>query len=589
MQGLKLKQLVICLAATLPMITNAYEPSVTALGMGGIYTSGWTEGLMPVYQNNQQLVYSDLQFEGNSTNAGILSAGGGYRQQINSQGIAGAYLFYDRERSASENYYNVISPGVEYLTPSWQYRLNYYAPIGTKTYLMSQGLAGDFGNTQYESWSGNARTDSTQYNYESLSYGADFTVGYRFQADKRWQVNVSPYVFNQVDNNTMMGANAQLNFYTNDNTTVFFGDGYDNENHNRVFIGVSLTFGGHNNDDTVDNLINSPVYRNLDVNTTSNGLPVNDYAEFSAPEQQPGFYAFVNDAATGSENLGTYENPYTSIDEVSSAPSDAQIRVASTGIDYSSTSLALSGTQTMAGYTDDYMLLATGNDRPIIDSSSGMTLNGNNSLTGLQFMGSGASNSIGLTINGSATIDDVVIGSTDLGSSYYTGIQNVNNAGDVVIKNSTINAAANDSNVIGIDNESNPGNMTITDSTINAVESGTSGNDAFAVNNFGNTGDLTISHSTMNAQTNDATGAAYGLQIGAANPGMTTVSNSVITANNTGGDGSTATGVFNETDEQDPALVVINDASTINVTAQNATGVSGAATVSSDSTININP
>lgn len=111
MQGMRLKTLVVCLAATLPIITHAYTPSATVQGVGGTYTSGWAEGLIPVYMNNQQLIYSDLQFEGNSTNSGILSAGSGYRQQINSNGIAGAYLFYDRERSASESYYNVISSG----------------------------------------------------------------------------------------------------------------------------------------------------------------------------------------------------------------------------------------------------------------------------------------------------------------------------------------------------------------------------------------------------------------------------------------------------------------------------------------------
>ena len=572
MQGLRLKTLVVCLAATLPMIASAYEPNVTALGMGGIYTSGWAEGLIPLYKNNQQLVYSDLQFEGNSTNSGILSAGGGYRQQINSQGIAGAYLFYDRERSASENYYNVISPGVEYLTPSWQYRLNYYAPVGTKSHLNSQGWAEDFGNTQFIVRTGNDSYDRWQTNYESLSYGADATIGYRFQTDKRWQVNLSPYAFNQTDNNTMMGANAQLNFYTNDHTTVFLGDGYDNENHNRVFVGVSFTFGGHNNDDTVENLMNSPVYRNLDVNTTSNGLPVSDYTNFGPMQQSADNLWYVNnsDAPPGSEEGyginytgdGTYENPYSNMSAITDTnealPDNADIRVASTGITYglppgdgyegADTTVTLTGTQTLGGYTNNYNTLATGNDRPIIDTT-GVVLNGDNSLTGLQFLGSG---SVGVTINGNAMIDDVVIGSsTDSATSYQTGVVNANNAGNVVITNSTINAMADSENAVGIDNESNSGDMTITNSTINVVSESAAGG-GMGIFNFGNSGNLTVQDSSINVSSAfaDSSSTDYGIFVGSQNSGATQIISSTINVTDSGS--GNVIGIDNEEDSADP-------------------------------------
>lgn len=52
MRRLKLKKLLISLASTLPMMANAYEPSVTALGMVGVYTSGWVDGLIPLYMIN---------------------------------------------------------------------------------------------------------------------------------------------------------------------------------------------------------------------------------------------------------------------------------------------------------------------------------------------------------------------------------------------------------------------------------------------------------------------------------------------------------------------------------------------------------
>lgn len=109
MKQLKLNTLFVCMATTLPMLANAYSPSMTAQAMGGNYASGWVDGLMPLSMNDQRIVYSDLQLEGSNTDAGILSAGGGCRQQITSDGILGGYLFYDRERSAAENYYIIMS------------------------------------------------------------------------------------------------------------------------------------------------------------------------------------------------------------------------------------------------------------------------------------------------------------------------------------------------------------------------------------------------------------------------------------------------------------------------------------------------
>ncbi len=511
MQGLRLKTLVMCLATTLPIIAHAYEPSVTALVMGGSYAGGWGDGLVPVYSNDQQMVYADLQFSGASTNAGILSAGGGYRQQITSEGILGGYLFYDRERSASESYYNVISPGVEYLTPTWQYRVNYYLPVGNKTNLTSQGWADEFGNTQFVEFSGHSEMDRMQYNYESLSYGADFTVGYRFQADNRWQVNLSPYAFNRDNANAMMGANAQLDFYTNDSTTIFIGDGYDNANHNRVFAGVSFTFGAHNNDATTSNLMNSPVYRNLDVNTTSNGLPVSESTTFSDQQAlEANNLYFVNSDATGSTEDGTYENPYTDIDQISGASSDAQIRVEDTVTDYNSaTTITLSGTQTIAGYTDDYKTIATGSDRPTI-YSEGLLLNGDNSVTGLQLLGYGTADSAGITINGNATIEDVVVGSLGSADSYQTGVQ-LNSNASALIESSTVNAySEGDVGVNGV--RSSGDSLIINKSTINAVCNAVANIDpdvgyaggATGVNIGAMTGDVEINNSTVTASSNSA-------------------------------------------------------------------------------------
>lgn len=518
--------------AYFPIYGSAYQPDITVLGMGGPYFSAWMDGLMPLYQSSQKMFYADIQFQESNTDAGVLSAGSGYRTQTQSNGIVGAYLFYDRERSASEAYYNVISPGVEYLTPRWQYRFNYYLPFARKTYQLQEGWADTMGNSQLAQFSGHSEYDQMQYNYESTSYGADFTVGYRFQADDRFQINLSPYAFDQTESNAILGANAQINFYSNDHTTLFVGDGYDNVNHNRIFVGISFTFGGHNNDNSLDNLMQSPVYRNLDTNTTANGLPVDDYTKYGPQELEADNIYFVNNTSSMNGD-GTYENPYNNIDSVNDIEdTTAQIRVEETGTTYASNdTITLVGTQTIGGYTDNYTQLASGNNRPIIQSN-GFVLEGVNSLSHLQLLGNGDADSVGIEIHNTATLDDIIVGSTDSASYFQTGVKLTYGATGT-ITNSVITGyvPSGSGSVYGID--SNNATLTVNDSTINGINESTSPASLnFGINQAG--GVLSLNNSTVTCSTTN--GNAHALYLN--NAGDVSVLNSTIDSSSVNGNAS---------------------------------------------------
>lgn len=626
-----LKILAASLSSTLYIaIGYAYSPDVTLLGAGGTYFSGWLDALLPVYEDNQQITYTDLQLQASNTDAAIFSAGGGYRRLVNNEGVLGGYLFYDRSKSASKAYFNVLSPGLEYLTTSWQYRLNTYFPFGDKTDQVSEGWADEFGNTQYIELTGHDEYNRMQYNYETLSYGADTTVSYRFQNDHRWQLDFTPYAFNQTESNALLGITSQLNFYSNDHTQVFIGDGYDNTNHNRVFMGVSFTFGGHNNDDSLSNLMHSPIYRNLDLYTTSNGTPVDSYATFGAQQLEANNLWYVDNSASGSTEAGTYENPYTDIDEISGASDDAQIRVINTGADYTSDdSITLTGTQTMTGYMNDYITIASGNSRPTIQSD-GLILDGENTLSNLQLLGYGTDATTGITISGSATINSVVVGSTNSSTSYTIGMD-VEDGASAYINNSTINAYSNQedaASIIGITAEGS-GTLSINNSvvyaeanngqtgaqgivvlgnplaalstktielinstvTVNAVDGSATGmsfvhwnGDATITNStitsnggvnsseavsetFGSSGDLTISDSTLNATANDG-GTATGISLSGMNAGSITVDDSTINVTSETGSGYAVYSAGNITE---PSITLTgND---ITVTADTATAI----------------
>jgi len=471
MVRLSFKILVISLSSALPILAvHAYTPDITMLGVGGPYLSGWFDSLLPIYSNNQQLFYADFQLQASSADATVFSAGSGYRYQANNKAIIGGYLFYDRAKSSSKAYYNIISPGLEYLTTSWQYRLNLYMPFGDKTHSVSEGWSDELGNTQCIELSGHDEYNCMQYNYESLSYGSDATISYRFQNDKRWQLDFSPYAFNQTESSMLLGLTLQLNFYSNDHAQVFIGDSYDNINYNRLFIGASFSFGKRSNSATLENLMHSAVYRNLDVNATSNGIPVDSYATFGEQQLEADNLWYVDNSATGSSADGTYEDPYTDIDEISDASDDAQIRVISTGSNYvSDDSITLTGTQTMTGYEDDYITVANNSNSPTIQSD-GVILEGENTLSNLELLGYGIDLSTGITVSsGSATINNITVGSLNDNTSYTVGVD-IEDGASATINNSTITAYSSTedaANIIGL-SAAGEGTLTVNNSVITA-------------------------------------------------------------------------------------------------------------------------
>jgi hypothetical protein len=479
-KGIHLKALALATAlATSPILGFSNPaPGITLLGMGGPYLSAWADGMLPIKSTADSLTYADLQLEGNTSNSGIVSLGSGYRKQ-SSDAIWGAYLFYDRERSSAGGYYNVASPGVEYLTKTWKYRLNYYAPFGTKTHIVDQGWADDMGNFSYIEFTGHTELDQWGYKYESLSYGGDVDVAYRFQADNRWEVSLSPYVFNRNDTSTLVGANAKLSFYQGDYATLFIGDGYDNSSHNRVFVGASFNISGRNNDDTLSNLMMSPIYRNLDVNTTSNGLPVGDYTEYSGVEavEEKNIY-FIEEGNSGNQSTavvedGTYENPYTNIDLINTTTdAKAKFWMAESNSSYTSTegTLTIGDDQTLEGRSSNYKHAASGSDTPVITAEDGIVLNGNNTVSDITLKGSGTLDSVGITVNGNATIDGVTVGTSSENKSFTTGVELTDEA-TTTISDSTIKAYSNSSSVTyGVKADSNNA-LTISGSTISRIKS----------------------------------------------------------------------------------------------------------------------
>lgn len=81
---------------------------------------------VPLGQSNDSLVFGNLitrlddqdSFEGN--------VGLGYREKVDGSYILGGYTYFDRRKSASDNYFNQFTAGAEFMTDVWTVRANGY-------------------------------------------------------------------------------------------------------------------------------------------------------------------------------------------------------------------------------------------------------------------------------------------------------------------------------------------------------------------------------------------------------------------------------------------------------------------------------
>lgn len=548
MKKLKLSALTIALISLSNLgFALSSEPSITISNMVGSQYSGWADSMFPFVTAPNKMLYGDLQAQGSDNSQAMISAGLGYRYAKNTRNVLGNYFFVDRERSAGYQYYTVLGPGLEWMTPTWSYRLNAYIPIGDKTHKVSSGWADEYGNYSYEVFNGHKQYDIRADLYENLSYGGDATLSYRFAQNSDWQINLSPYAYKQDNENAMMGGKAQVNYYSNDNTQVFIADEYDNKNKNSVIVGISFSFGARNNDTSTTALMNSPVLRNLMVNTTENGLAVDeDFAYGDTLEVEENNIYFVDDnnlnnsKVSSSNPDGTYNNPYTSAEQAEAAPQGANIWLASSSsapytIDKNWT---LKKDQSITGRSSDFKQDASGSDRPTIKftDSDGIVMDSSNDLSHIQIMGSGHSNdtsNTGVTIRQSdsnnevAQINDVKIGKTNNKDGYIIDIKMKNGAKASVI-DSTLNSYFYDG---GGDNDFSKstyniltkGNnaLILTDSTLNAIADN---EDGLAANIW------TVGNSTLTASGNtlNVSGEDYAINFAVAQGSSATITGNTM-------------------------------------------------------------
>ena len=184
--------------------------------------------LLPIVKDNNSMWYLDgRQNVGSDCCFYNTNLGGGYRRIINNSYILGGYGFVDYTRSQYENNYFQAQVGGEYLSPTWQARVNGYVPFSSRT--QSTNLSAPIQSGQQPMILPGV-VALVEYPFlEHAEAGADIQVGSALPI----MPSLFPFVgyyhfgFDQNLDTSINGGRAGLEYTYNRWLNVFVADQYD--------------------------------------------------------------------------------------------------------------------------------------------------------------------------------------------------------------------------------------------------------------------------------------------------------------------------------------------------------------------------
>lgn len=212
--------------------------------------------IVPVHQDGNSLWYVDGRQTINSDCCNLVtSLGGGYRKIINNSYILGGYGFVDYEHSGYGNNFYQGNLGGEYLSPTWQVRVNGYMPITDRNEPTDNGPP-IHSDDQPPIYPGSIAL--VEYPYlEHAEAGGDLEVGSALPFAPSFVPFVGYYHFGFDQDTYIDGGRAGLQYTYNRWITLFAGDQYDNLHKNTALLGASVMLGGANHAPNPSAIVNS--------------------------------------------------------------------------------------------------------------------------------------------------------------------------------------------------------------------------------------------------------------------------------------------------------------------------------------------
>jgi hypothetical protein len=526
--------------------------------------------MIPLWGNINQSFYGDIVAKYGDDRAWLFSAGMGARK-IHNNTIFGAYLFGDYNKTPNANYFTVLNPGIEFMTNQWDGHLNGYLPITQRNKLMGVFTGNQVGipNTFY--FTGHTAYDKLFDLIENVGPGADMEVGHTFSSLNRTRIFAGSYYFSPKYTSNVKGLEAGFETPLKyKGASIELRDSYDNVMHNTFALTVRFTFGGLDKTgvpDIHDRMLDR-IPRHLGNLHSGDGIPSQkklvDTGRRVVVQNNIWFFNPGNDFASPTDFQScTFEHPCLGL---------SQARIdAINGLSGSANFYLSSGTynnplvgagynfyngQNLFGRTSNFMQLATGGNRALINDS--LIFNGNSVIYNVK-------------------VDGHTIKNLDTGGAIATlqiGLLVPTTAiGDVNIYNSDFSSNSITNNTIAVANNSNLSSLNIYNSTIASSNTNLAGSITAGAGNLG-AGKLNITNSAITATGSDIA-SNFNLVFGVINneAGLINIENSSIVVASTNG-GLLAGVLNNSTDGSGLGTVSINQ-STISANGNNVGLVSG--------------
>ena len=223
------------------------------LELGGQYgTSNTSNGngnlFMPLWQNPDNLLYTNIRGADFNGPAAQGSFGLGYRALLNDTGlIIGGYSFYDLAGNVNNNSYQQVTVGAEAKTLRWSANANGYIPVGPTANRQQNYDQYTFGGLNENGF----KTVAVHRGEEKSMGGFDAEVGreLNFILDNL-TAYVGGYYYAASNVDTIAGPRARLRyFYDLPFTNVYYrfavetGAQYDKPRGSEWYVGASMRFG----------------------------------------------------------------------------------------------------------------------------------------------------------------------------------------------------------------------------------------------------------------------------------------------------------------------------------------------------------
>ncbi|MFT4060249.1 MAG: hypothetical protein QM652_11955 [Legionella sp.] len=542
------------------LIEKNYFPRITGQILAGSdqQLGGFGDGMLPILQTHDRIFFADGTVMLGQEQRTVLSGGLGYRdmrQTSLGEGIIGAYLFTDFYHSGLKNEFWQLNPGVEWLTGSYEVRLQGYIPVSKHAQTYSYTLASALPVSVLTDTSkknnlagvtGHSFFDTPVALMEEAGPGVELEAGRFFDYAKGFWVRVGGYHFDYSRAKNINGVEANIEAIVKDHVSLLLQNNYDNQNKNRFAVGVRVNFGGSSAPiPSLENRMISPIIRHLARQSYGKAIPTRTVFKAIGPRHVLNNIWFFSPAgvypagaATTLSNC-TAENPCSTIDsataeEIAALAPNANLYFASGTYLIPPNTLNLNNWvnlqngQSIFGRNTGWLTAASGNNRPLVNGALiwgsqsvladgalyDMRVNSTNQLVPSDIMPTGFNDSvIGIGFTGDMQIINSEIQALNINNDNVSVIAVNTLSGDTLIDNS---------HVIAINN----GNAMETNSSTYTM--------ALNVN------DLTISNSTISAE---STGSAIGsgsensvYAIGALNVIATNITaNTTLTGDNKGG------------------------------------------------------